>query len=89
MKAYGEMEVKLHTFLLSALDAKWPASRPERFTASEPVKKLMKWVKNCKKIRQAVSLKIRQAVSLKNVSNLKFVKKKLRNKIIKKKRLGS
>jgi len=81
MKAYREMEVKLHTFLLSALDEKWSASRPDRFTASEPVKKWMKWVKKCKKLQSAVSLKY--------VSHPKFIARKLRNKNNKKKRLGS
>jgi len=33
------MEVKLHIFLLSALDEKWSVSRPDRSTANEPVKK--------------------------------------------------
>jgi len=41
-------------------------------------KKWMKWVKTCKKIRKAVSLK--------NVSHPKFIKKKLCKKIIIKKR---
>ena len=72
MKAHMEMEVKLHTFLLSALDEKWSASRPDRFTASEPVKKWMKRVKRCKHTWKAVSLK--------NVSHPRFIKKKLRNK---------
>jgi hypothetical protein len=48
MKAYREMEVQLHTFLLSALDEKWSASRPDRFTASEPLKNEWSGLKSVK-----------------------------------------
>jgi hypothetical protein len=36
MKAYVEVDVKIHTFLTSALvGGEWPASRPGRFTPGE------------------------------------------------------
>jgi hypothetical protein len=36
MKTYGEAEIQLHEFLISALDGgEWLASRPELFTSGE------------------------------------------------------
>ena len=36
MKAYREMQLQLHSFSISALDAgEWSASRPDRFTPTE------------------------------------------------------
>jgi hypothetical protein len=41
MKMHGGVEVKLHTFLSSALDGdKWSASRPSRFTPGEIFRRL-------------------------------------------------
>jgi hypothetical protein len=38
MKAYGEVDVYIHIFLISALaGGKWSASRPGRFTSRERV----------------------------------------------------
>jgi hypothetical protein len=35
VKAYGAVEVEIHPLLASALEAKWSASGPDRFTSGK------------------------------------------------------